>query len=326
MNILSYIPELLLLNDCVIIPNFGGLIANHTAASIANTTFSPPNSSVSFNSKLNFNDGLLIHEVSAEENISYIAAKRAIETLVSEIYARLSAGETVEIPKVGSLRYDAHHQIVFTQAENFNLNIHSYGFGTFSYQNLLTSKLSSTLPSRTNAAAIAPTRRSSKALRRALWATPILLLLVAIPFKGEISKWQESNVLSIAPAASQVSPLTNTHTEVEPAEFSNETASMSSEPSTEISAQVNEIAPTENIAPHHYHLIAGSFRDVANADELIAQLKADGIDAVNMGVIRGLNYVSVASFATLEEARLGNVSLTNEHAQLLGTWIYNDAQ
>jgi len=74
VEINQYIKELLLLNDCVIIPQFGGFVANYKPATIENNKFFPPTKEVAFNNKLTSNDGLLINYISEIEDTDYFSA------------------------------------------------------------------------------------------------------------------------------------------------------------------------------------------------------------------------------------------------------------
>ncbi|MBL7972118.1 MAG: SPOR domain-containing protein, partial [Prolixibacteraceae bacterium] len=76
MEINHYIKELLLLNDCVIIPEFGGFVANYKPATNENNRFFPPTKEIAFNNKLISNDGLLINHISQTEGISYFSARQ----------------------------------------------------------------------------------------------------------------------------------------------------------------------------------------------------------------------------------------------------------
>ena len=73
MEISQYIKEILLLNDCVIIPDFGGFVANYKPAMIENNRFFPPTKEIAFNNKLISNDGLLINYISEAEGVDYFS-------------------------------------------------------------------------------------------------------------------------------------------------------------------------------------------------------------------------------------------------------------
>ena len=62
--------------DCVIIPDFGGFVANYLPARLDETSnrIFPPSKHLLFNKNLINNDGLLAHRISAEEGVSYESA------------------------------------------------------------------------------------------------------------------------------------------------------------------------------------------------------------------------------------------------------------
>ncbi|MFV0553755.1 MAG: SPOR domain-containing protein [Mangrovibacterium sp.] len=340
MNILAYIEELLLLNDCVIIPEFGGFIANYSPATAVGSSFAPPSNVLSFNGKLNFNDGLLINHVSTEENISYLSAKHRVEALVAEMNCRLTEGETIEIPAVGSLQYDEQRQVIFTAAASRNIN--AYGLSDFTYQSLLGERLRSTMPKRVDAQAIRPPK---KVLRRALWATPLLIVLFAIPFRSELVNLQESSVLPIersevaeaAPIVAEEQPETIAPTlEAETPKVEAEAPVVEAEapivkqeaPMVKQEAPAApkaEVAKKEKpIVGNRYHIIAGAFAERRNADKLVESLCATGLEAQNIGVVSGKHYVSASSFATIEEAREANQVLARSYRSLSGAWVFTD--
>ncbi|MFV0522810.1 MAG: SPOR domain-containing protein [Mangrovibacterium sp.] len=332
MEILTYIQELLLLNDCVIIPQFGGFVANYEPATVAGNSFAPPSSSVSFNSKLNFNDGLLINQVSTEESIPYLSAKRRVESMVAEINYRLIEGESITIPAVGSLQYDDQRQLIFSPAKDVNLNINAYGLSPFSYQSLLSEKLKSTMVERVDGKAIRPAVVKSKALRRTLWATPVLIALLAIPFHNEIHHLQESNVIQLNEAVestttSQKHDVVVADTNpVENSAIENSTKTIQAEnPKIEVATDTQDSTktdPTTTAKYNSYFLIAGSFRNEANANSLVKKLRQEGFDAANIGVIKGLNYVSAGAYQTIEEAQKANLDFSKNNDGFSGSWIY----
>ena len=82
MKISSYIFELLQSHDCVIVPNFGALVARNISAKISSdgSKIFPPNKELSFNKNLVKNDGLLINAISSNENISYEGQNKKLQT------------------------------------------------------------------------------------------------------------------------------------------------------------------------------------------------------------------------------------------------------
>lgn len=81
-----------------------------------------------------------------------------------------------------------------------------------------------------------------------------------------------------------------------------------------------EIVPTEtvNTDGKTFHLIAGSFSDVSNAEKLVAELKSKGMPAHIVGQFNGLHMVSVKSYSTRSEAMGEITSIQNEAP---GAWL-----
>jgi len=120
-----HIFELLFQHDCVILPDFGGFVANYVSAKIdenANRVF-PPSKRVIFNKHLLNNDGLLAHKIIASDNINYEEALTRISEFVSSIKSSLSISKRFEVDKVGVLYLDSSNNICFKpSATNFLIN------------------------------------------------------------------------------------------------------------------------------------------------------------------------------------------------------------
>ena len=137
MNDLNpYIKELLFASDCVILPDFGGFIGNYTPARInrEQDTFHPPVKSISFNSRLSHNDGLLIGKVSEKRGIGYADARQMVESYVRGLRDRLKRGERVHLDDIGHFQLNGEGSIQFEPDNNINYLLDSYGLSSFSRQ------------------------------------------------------------------------------------------------------------------------------------------------------------------------------------------------
>ncbi len=125
------IGDLLLRNNCVIVPSFGGFVANQTSAIIDynNGIMTPPRKSVLFNRQLINNDGLLVKEVSMLNSFDYNQADAFVKSKVEDWNTKLSEGERITLDKVGYIFLDAEKNICFEQDRFFNLLLESYGLG-----------------------------------------------------------------------------------------------------------------------------------------------------------------------------------------------------
>ena len=125
------IGNLLLRNNCVIVPSFGGFVAKQTSATIdyKNGVMLPPRKSVLFNRQLVNNDGLLISEFAITNKVIYPTAEENVLGRVSDWNEKLRNGERVTLDRVGYLFYDQEKNICFEQDRFFNLLLESYGLG-----------------------------------------------------------------------------------------------------------------------------------------------------------------------------------------------------
>lgn len=313
MELLVYIKELLLLNDCVIIPGFGGFVTNYKQAGLQSSQFTPPGKSVSFNRKLNFNDGLLINHVASEEGINYIAARKKVDLMVQELNYRLTDGGEISIPGLGTLNYDEQQHMVFTPKVEGNLNLDAFGLGSFNYESLFSRQMA-------RKAAVNQQERQAavevifqkRSLKKVLIAVPLLFALAVIPLKNNMSHIQKSDISGFREMVTAVAPVTA------PAETIIEAAPVQAEET--VADAVETPVEVADQTPARYFLIVGSFRNIENAETYIGQLSKKGYQGTNMGLIRGLHYISLGGFASIDKALEARTNYQNESGS--SAWIY----
>lgn len=128
-----YISDLLYQYDCVVVPDFGGFVANFSAAKIqeAQHKFLPPSKSLSFNKNLRVNDGLLANHIAGRKSISYQEALNLIKDFVQTSEEGLNSGNKVVIEKVGTLYTDSEKNICFSPDSSVNYLQDSFGLESF---------------------------------------------------------------------------------------------------------------------------------------------------------------------------------------------------
>lgn len=107
MNELSRHIEILLLdNDCVIVPGFGGFMAHYRAAEYVEEVgmFYPPQRTLGFNPQLQLNDSLLAHAYVEAYDISYPEAVQRIESEVEEIRQTIVTEGAYEFHGIGIIK------------------------------------------------------------------------------------------------------------------------------------------------------------------------------------------------------------------------------
>lgn len=129
MDISVYISELLYVHDCIVVPGFGGFIANYKPAEIHPIlhTVYPPAKALSFNRNLSQNDGLLASHLAGKKRISLEAANGLISDWVSASHSLLRNNEVINLHKIGKLHADIEGNLQFEPDEQANYLKTSYG-------------------------------------------------------------------------------------------------------------------------------------------------------------------------------------------------------
>lgn len=125
----KHIKSLLYDNDCVIIPDFGGLITRYVSAKInpVRHSFAPPSKKIAFNEKLVLNDGLLISTIAYRNNMPVEEAQQLVASFVYQARSRLQAANRFELNGIGVFSYSPEHKIEFEYTEGDNLLEESFG-------------------------------------------------------------------------------------------------------------------------------------------------------------------------------------------------------
>ena len=128
-----HIEILLLDNDCVIVPGFGGFMAHYVSAIYDQTdgTFLPPKRTVGFNPKLTINDSLLTQSYVEAYDISYPDACKRIEEEVRELKGHLENEGFYELTDIGVLRVNSEGHYEFSPCEAGILTPSLDGLGAF---------------------------------------------------------------------------------------------------------------------------------------------------------------------------------------------------
>lgn len=114
----QHIYDLLLDNDCVVVPGLGGFVCQYHPASIDHRKgiMTPPGRSVAFNKALQQNDGLLTQHISVTEAISYKLAEDKVREFVAECNQKLHQHGSLLLSGIGRLYMDDLRHIQFSPA------------------------------------------------------------------------------------------------------------------------------------------------------------------------------------------------------------------
>ena len=271
MKISYHIFHLLQEHDCVIVPNFGAFVARNISAKISHdgSRIYPPNKEITFNKSLIKSDGLLINEISSNENISYEMANDKLNNWVVKSHKKISKQGYIEIKNIGSISLE-NEKYIFTPSQNSIFLKSSYG---------LNSVDSNEIKRSTNSI-------SSSYLKYAAILI-VFLSLAGIFTKSYFDSVNKFNEASYAQANLEIEK------KIQKATFN-------------INSALPTVKLPIKKQYGDFHIIAGSFMLEENSLKMIADLKSKGfIEARKVGVNKfGLLQVAYNSYDTVEEARV----------------------
>ena len=129
MHLADHIRPLLRDHDCVIIPDFGGLVADASSARAqpGRQALSPPTKLVAFNQALTRNDGLLVDALSQHLNLSIAQARETVRAAVAGLQQELDETNRTELPGIGIFRRAVGRGLAFEYTGTDNLLASAFG-------------------------------------------------------------------------------------------------------------------------------------------------------------------------------------------------------
>lgn len=133
-----HIEALLLENDCVILPHFGGFVTNHAPARWIEEEhlLLPPYRTIGFNAQLKINDGLLVQSYMQTHDATYPEATRLVESAIDRLSEELYKEGRVELYGIGVLHRTIEGDYSFEPAESGVITPSLYGFGSLEIKTL----------------------------------------------------------------------------------------------------------------------------------------------------------------------------------------------
>lgn len=209
-NLAKHIELLLRDNDCVILPGFGGFIAHAVPAYYVSEEhlYYPPSRSISFNTAITMNDGLLAQSYMRSYNVDYAQAVYLIDVAIEKMRDILDEEGSVTIPHIGTIKQDIRQTVQFiAEPAGISSPLH-FGLGTLAISTLaqLQDLHEATTPKKK--AIITQTERTidlhiqKRALRQILSTAAVflLLLMAALPVGDlrptDIASLQLTNIIS----------------------------------------------------------------------------------------------------------------------------------
>lgn len=333
-----YISDLLYSYDCVIVPDFGGFVANYSPAKIkeAQHQFLPPSKHVSFNKNLKNNDGLLTNHISQRREISFQEANQIIRAFVDQSLEGLKKGDKIKIDKIGTLYLDPEGNIQFNAAEHNDFLLDSFGLQSFRALPIERDTVEEKIQEKiTSGEAFKKLEKRGNNVAWKVAATVFFLLASGLFLNQSVdtsklgdlqysffspstevnsrySTRESASEISIEntdlPASETLQP-SKDFTVYQPSQ--GEPTSLWIAPEIEekveeekaVKIDNTEVAVEEPISSGlMYHVMGGCFSQYDNATGLTEKLKSQGFNAMLLGEYKNLHAVSYGSFARKEDA------------------------
>jgi cell division septation protein DedD len=322
MNLSVYLSELLKTNDCVIIPDLGGFIANYQSSGYNSQLdqFSPPSKEIIFSSKLKKNDGLLVNYVGEKEGVGYLEARKIVSEIVAEYLFRLENGERIELDQIGSLHFDQNENLLFEAAPMINLRADTFGLDAFHFPQLVQKYNHPPKPNLRDKDP-EPQRNRRQVVKYLLIGLPFLVALYFVPYNklfnhGFTINQPISNNASLSIAdtpvtlnskvqeSSSVAPVTLNSNVPEPLADHKPVEPVATPKVMEPEKSISHNTPHQEL-PRRFHVVGGCFKIRENADKQAAKLIKQGYPAEVSVMGGGFFRVSVESYQTRQEAERG---------------------
>ncbi|MEY3048767.1 MAG: hypothetical protein RL365_805 [Bacteroidota bacterium] len=267
--------ELLQKHECVVVPAFGGFIAKQKSSFVdfESGLIHPPFREIGFNIQLQSNDGLLVNQFAAEQQLDYSASLNTVAQQVTTWNEVLRQGKQLSIPKIGNFKKDIEGNIQFEQDRSFNLLMSAYGLELVGF--IPTKPLVSE-----GEKEVKNNRQLWKYAAAAAIAIPIAFYSIWIPVKTPAL---ESGMFSYQDFNPFKTQNENTYTETQINLPRIEHVSIETTFRDAYELHVNpKVAPNEPtitlIEPHVMYCIAGCFSSEENANRLVQKLVGLGFN------------------------------------------------
>ena len=334
-RISTHIERLLLTNDCVIIPEFGGFVL-HSGMAVYESDrhrFCPPHKEIVFNPALIHQDGLLPESYIQMYGMTFNQAQIALKKDIKALYNQIDKEEEIHLEKIGVLKKNDDGNLFFEpELDSLFLGLKPYGLYPFHlppvarYARKEKSKIVETQDTiKSQRVVYMPVNR---ALIRAIGvsvAAAVLFLFVSMPLKevehssylaGFIPCEMTSN--NVYAPAFHADTMQLSKTEVDATEeiaVSNETT----QPVVDATPPPTAQAEMQN--QRIYYAIIGSFVTERQANQFMQDIKMP--ELTNMGIVinDGRVRVFAGKFDNRKEAE-NYINRLRTNEKLKDTWLF----
>ena len=327
IELAQHIEALLLENDCVIVPNFGGFVAHYAPATYVKeeNLFLPPTRIIGFNSQLKLNDGVLVQSYMSAHDTSFADATRMVEKEVNAFVEILYEEGKADLENVGEIRYNIYGNYEFTPYDHKITTPSLYGLDSFEMRELsaLQRKERILVPaSLTKEKKTYEISISRTLLRNAAAMIAVIVMFFAFSTPVENTYVEKNNYAQLLPAelfeqiekqSVAVTPVSveTKHNQKNATGQTKKVTADKARTSRPIAVKEVKVAKQETTpaapavqpqANHPFHIIVAGGIGLKDAEAMAEQLKAKGFAEAKALNSDGKVRVSIRSFGNREEA------------------------
>ncbi len=279
ISLIEHIEYLIRHHNCVVIPQWGALIAQYSPSQLQASKIIKPKRKVAFNASIDHNDGLLANSLVRRHGISYDEALKLIADSVSLYKRQLQNGNEVAFGRIGYFTLNNNGSTEFTPFHQSNSNDEYFGLRSFAFKPLVSdSDASSTEVSAADKHPhVVPSHSRNRFAYRALQVAASIAIILGIAFVAStpiaVDRSQQ-NYASLNMPAVKKPNATSVFTSTPVSKVNREeTGSANSKHTTETATETQESGK--------YYLVISTFSSEQKAKEFIS-LHADIKDAAKI--------------------------------------------
>lgn len=337
-----HIEILLLDNDCVIVPDFGGFVTHQVCARYSEDdhTFLPPLRTLGFNPQLRINDSLLVQSYATAYDISYPEALRRVESEVAELKDTLQTQGSYTMSDIGTFTVNGEGNYLFEPCEAGVLSPELYGLASFSFNKMTGSERrlledKASIPTTSASPALLEFTEAEESDEQSIaikvsWirnavavaAAVVAFFLMATPVTNSdldtrtMSQLQGNLVSRLMPKDTNTIPaqplVIETTQEEEPEE---------PEVAEEVPAKAEETVKEEEKPSAPYCIVLASQVKKSNAKDYVERLQKRGYKEASVYIHNKIVRVVYGSFPTEAEAYSQLRKMNNEE-EFAEAWVY----
>jgi hypothetical protein len=312
INLAQHIEALLLANDCVIVPGFGGFITHYVPAIHVKeeNLFLPPSRAIGFNPQLKLNDGVLVQSYMSAYDSNFADATRMIEKEVKQLVELLHREGLVQLENIGEIRYNIYGSYEFSPYENKITTPSLYGLDSFEIQELSALQPEPVQPT-------APKKEEKKSyeihinrtyLRNAVAAAVAILLFFTFSTPIQNTNTEKYNYAQLLPEGllQQIEKPVREVVPTTPPQQVQHPRTGGAMPLRDTIAHPRTTIPVEKVnkptQPERYHIIVASGISTKRAEKMVSQLQDKGFANAKIVQSKGKIRVAICSFSNRRNA------------------------